>query len=213
VKVTGRREVSVPNESFRWIFERRNVAFPSRFSAFQPPRGSIGRIMVTIRRMKASLLGLVSTLLATAALTVPGCGSDEPKEKKQGSSMECDGKVCSDVPLGQGYPPIKACCAANGGCGLNGSPFEQYGAHFTDDCVPQNQPGESSDDCASSPPVATDFGELTFTGCCTAAGRCGYWMDSAFGLISLKLGCVDAAPFLDAGVPASCTPGAGGGGS
>lgn len=165
--------------------------------------------------MKTSLLGLVSTLLATAALTVPGCGGDDEKkqEEKQGDSRECGGMVCTDVPLGPGYDPIKACCAANGGCGLNGAPFEQYGAHFTDDCVPQHQPGEPSDDCTSSPPVMTDFGELVFPGCCTAAGRCGYNMDSALGIIPLKLGCVDAEPFLDAGVPPSCTPGAGGGGS
>jgi hypothetical protein len=53
---------------------------------------------------------------------------------------------------------------------------------------------------------------LSVPGCCTAAGRCGYLVDNAFNIVELGLGCVDAQPFLDSGVPPNCTPGESGGG-
>jgi hypothetical protein len=120
--------------------------------------------------------------------------------------------VCDSVVLPQGYEPIPACCTDDGGCGLNGAQFEQYGASFEEDCQPRDQPGELDDECDSSTPVATDLGDLIFPGCCTPVGRCGYMLNYAFGIIPLGLGCVDAAPFLDGGVPQSCIPGPGGGG-
>ncbi|HVR18299.1 MAG TPA: hypothetical protein VMS65_01340 [Polyangiaceae bacterium] len=167
-------------------------------------------------RMRASALIFLSAVLVTASLAVPGCGGDEePKEEeKQGKSITCGTLMCDPVLLPAGYPPIEACCAANGQCGLDGTQFEQYGAHFTEACQPLDQPGElDPEECDASPPVPTDqFGDLVFPGCCTAAGRCGYMMDTAFTIIRLGLGCVDAEPFLDAGVPPSCTPGPAGGG-
>jgi hypothetical protein len=165
--------------------------------------------------MRASALISLSALLATASLAVPGCGDDEePKEeKKQGDSIKCGALVCDPVLLPAGNPPIEACCAANGKCGLDGTQFEQYGAHFTDPCQPLDQPGElDPEQCRESAPVVTEsFPEFTFPGCCTPAGRCGYMMDTALSIIRLGLGCVDATPFLDAGVSPSCTPGGGGG--
>jgi hypothetical protein len=165
--------------------------------------------------MRASALTLVVVGIFVAAfLAVPGCGGDDPpKEEKHGDSVECGGLVCDEVTLPGTYPPIKACCAANETCGLDGTQFEMYGAHFTDPCQPRDQPGElDPDECEASTPVETDFGMLSFPGCCTLAGRCGYMINTAFNLVQLHLGCVDAEPFLDAGVPPSCTPGAGGGG-
>jgi hypothetical protein len=146
-------------------------------------------------------------------VAVPGCGDDDPPEEEtQGDSVECGGMICDSVILGTMYPPIPACCANNGGCGLDGSQFEQYGAVFEEQCQPLDQPGELDSECPDSTPVDTDFGPLSFEGCCTPVGRCGYYVQDAFGLIVIGLGCVDAQPFLDAGEPESCTPGPGGGG-
>jgi hypothetical protein len=171
--------------------------------------------MATMAPMRASALIFLSALLATVSLAVPGCGNDEEpkKETSQGKSIRCGALVCDSVVLPAGNPRIEACCAADGKCGLDGTRFEQYGVHFTDSCQPRDQPGELDPvECDASPPVPTDqFGNLVFPGCCTAAGRCGYMMDTAF-LFKLGLGCVDAEPFLYAGVPPSCTPGGGGGG-
>ena len=163
--------------------------------------------------MRASALTFLAVALATMSLAVPGCGKDDekPEEKKQGESIECGPLKCDPVILPQGYPPIEACCTANNECGLDGAPFEQYGAHFTDPCQPLDQPGDLDSECGSSPPVPTEgFGDLTFPGCCTPEGRCGYMLNTAFGIIQLGLGCVDAEPFLDGGVPASCSKGPGG---
>jgi hypothetical protein len=162
--------------------------------------------------MKASgLTGLVASILAAAFFAVPGCGDDEPpKEEPQGDTIECSGLACHGVTLPEGYDSVEPCCAANGACGLDGSQFEQYGANFEDDCQPLDQPGDEDPECDDSVPVATDFGPpLVFDGCCTPAGRCGYLVNEVF-LFDFGLGCVDAAPFLDGGVPESCTPGAGG---
>jgi hypothetical protein len=107
------------------------------------------------------------------------------------------------------YPPIPACCAGpnEDECGLDGSRFEEFGAVFEDPCQPLDQPGEEDTECPSSPPVPTDFGMLDFPGCCKPEGTCGYLVNDAFGLVTLGLGCVDAAPFLaDGGTPTTCTP-------
>jgi hypothetical protein len=164
--------------------------------------------------MRASALSSVVLVCVAAFVAAAGCGEDEPptKEEPAGDRIECEGIRCDSVVLPGDFPEIPACCTADGACGLDGTQFEQYGANFEELCQPRNQPGETDDECEASVPVATDFGMLSFTGCCTPAGRCGYLLNSAFTIIQLGLGCVDAQPFLDAGVPANCTPGPGGGG-
>lgn len=162
----------------------------------------------------SSLSAVVLGIFVTAFLAVPGCGGDDPppKEEKKGDSTVCDGLQCDPIILPGDYPPIPACCPSGGGCGLDGTQFEQYGAHFEERCQARDQPGEEDSECPSSTPVPTDFGDLDFPGCCTPAGRCGYLVDQAFHLVELGLGCVDAAPFLDGGVPKNCTPGPAGAG-
>jgi len=163
--------------------------------------------------MKASALITLASVFTTSWLAVTGCGDDEkPKEESRGDTVECGGLVCEPVILTDAYPPIEACCTSNDQCGLDGSQFEDYGAVFAEQCQPRNQPGDVDDECPASTPVETDFGPLFFPGCCTPAGRCGYYVERAFMIFELGLGCVDAAPFLDAGTPASCTPGPDGGG-
>jgi len=176
--------------------------------------GSPSRIAATILGMRASALSSVILVCVAAFVAAAGCGDDDPppKEEPAGSVVDCEGMRCNSVVLPRGYEPIPACCASNGECGLDGTQFDQYGAMFDDLCQPRNQPGEADDECEASTPVATDFGMLTFPGCCTPAGRCGYLVNNAFTIIQLGLGCVDAQPFLEAGVPPSCTPGPGGGG-
>ena len=157
---------------------------------------------------------VLSSIFVAGFLAVPGCSGDDdpPKEEKKGNSVECNQMICDPVVIPGDYPEIPACCASNGNCGLSGEQFEQYGAVFEEECQPLDQPGEVDSECPDSTPVDTDFGPLSFPGCCTPAGRCGYYVQNAFSLIELGLGCVDAQPFLDAGEPPSCTPGPGGGG-
>ena len=157
-----------------------------------------------------------AAVLVGAFLATPGCGSDEdpPAEEKQGDSIDCGPLRCDSVNLpSDQYPDIPACCASDGVCGLDGKQFEQYGANFEDPCQPRDQPGELDTECADSEPIATDFGPLIFKGCCTSPGVCGYMVDEVLnGIVTLGLGCVNAQPFLDSGVPAPCSPGAGGAG-
>src|SRR5262245_27960373 len=130
--------------------------------------------------MKASaLVAVVGSLFVTVVALVPGCKEDEePQEQPQGNSIKCGSAVCDSVLLPDPYPPIKACCPTGGGCGLDGTQFEQYGANFDDPCQPLDQPGELDTECAESTPVPTEqFGDLIFDGCCTPAGRCGYMLD------------------------------------
>jgi hypothetical protein len=157
---------------------------------------------------------VLSSFFVAGFLSVPGCGGDEdpPEEEPQGDSVQCGGMICDSVVLPGDNPAIPACCADNGECGLDGTQFEQYGVNFEENCQPLDQPGEVDSECPSSIPVDTEFGPLDFPGCCTPAGRCGYFVQNALGLIELGLGCVDAQPFLDAGEAASCTPGPAGAG-
>ena len=123
-----------------------------------------------------------------------------------GGSKECGALTCDPVLLPGDFPPIEACCATDGRCGLDGSALEPFGVVLVDPCQPRDQPGEVDSECASSPAATTDFGMLSFEGCCTPAGHCGYLIDDAFNLVALGLGCVEAAAVANA-VPASCTPG------
>ena len=220
MKVTGRGEVSVLNESFiNSTLE--DEPFPGDVSA---PCGSHGRagspsrIVATIAVMRArAFSAAAAAVLVAAFLAAPGCGSDDPpaEAKQSGETVECGPLRCNPVILpGDQYPDIPACCVSDGVCGLNGEQFEQYGANFEDPCQPRDQPGDLDSECADSEPIATDFGPLIFKGCCTAPGACGYMVDEVLnGIVTLGLGCVNAQPFLDSGVPAPCTPGGGAGGA
>ncbi len=161
--------------------------------------------------MRASgLTAVVGSIFVAGLLAVPGCGGDEEKkeEKKQGSTIDCGSKRCDELKLPGGYDPIPACCAGDGDvCGLDGSRFADFGANFEDPCQPLDQPGNEDPTCPPSTPIPTELGpELQFPGCCKPDGLCGYLVDNALNLVEIGLGCVDAAPFLDGGVPTSCTP-------
>jgi hypothetical protein len=123
-----------------------------------------------------------------------------------GSSTECAGLVCDPLILPGPYPPVEACCAAGNQCGLDGSALEEFGITLVAACQARDQPGEVDSECDPSPPFQTDFGDLSFDGCCTPEGHCGYLLDNAFNLITIGLGCVDTA-VVEGAVPASCTPG------
>jgi hypothetical protein len=163
--------------------------------------------------MRASALSSVVLVCVAAFVAAAGCGEDEPppKEEPKGDIVECDGMRCNSVVLPFGNPPIEACCPDGGGCGLDGAQFEQYGANFVEDCQPLNQPGVLDARCPDSPPIPTEqLGDLMFSGCCTAAGKCGYMLDMV-SIITLGLGCVDSTPFLDGGVSPDCDSAGGGG--
>lgn len=217
VKVTEGGEVSVLNESFGHpkCEERPIPCEFLRAFALDLALAAPTETRLRLPPMRAwPVTFVLSSFFVAAFLSVPGCGGDEdpPEEEPQGNSIQCGSLICDEKKLPGNYPPIPACCAANGECGLDGSQFEQYGANFEEKCQPLDQPGEVDKECPTSTPVDTDFGPLSFPGCCTPAGKCGYFLDNALGLIDLGLGCVDAQPFLDAGEPASCTPGPDGAG-
>src|SRR5687767_7334692 len=104
--------------------------------------------------MRASALSSVVLVCVAAFVVAAGCGDDEPppKEEPKGDIVECDEMRCNSVILPFGNPPIEACCPDGGGCGLDGTQFEQYGAHFDDPCQPLNQPGAIDARCPDSPP-------------------------------------------------------------
>lgn len=200
------------NESFARC-RAENALFLEEAPRSPPWHAALNRAPMPRMRMPP-LRWIVACLFVGALAASPACGSDEPppEEKKAGESIECGGLECDPVILPNPYPPIEACCADNGGCGLDGAQFEQYGANFDDPCQARDQPGVLDPACPASTPIETDLGMLTFPGCCTAESRCGYMVDRALGLIDLGLGCVDAQPFLEAGMPEPCGDGAGGGG-
>jgi hypothetical protein len=159
--------------------------------------------------MRASgLTAVVGGIFVATFVALPGCGEDDPpKEEKQGDGVECAGLRCDPVLLPAGYDPIPACCAEGDVCGLDGTRFEEFGANFEDPCQPLDQPGNEDPTCPASTPIPTELGpELQFPGCCKPDGQCGYLVNDALMLVTIGLGCVDAAPFLDGGVPQDCTP-------
>ncbi len=89
-----------------------------------------------------------------------------------------------------------------------------FGPTFAEPCQPLAQPGVKDATCPNSAatPVSGTALTIKFPGCCRSNGQCGYQLDSIGGVIALGLGCVDSAPFLDGGTPASCGDNAGGSG-
>jgi len=129
--------------------------------------------------------------------------------------VDCSGLSCQPLELPFGYPPVAACCAEDGRCGLDASFLADYGASFEVTCQARDQPGELDAACPNSEPVPVPGVNLsvTFEGCCRGeTGTCGYLFDRAGGLIEIGLGCVDAGPFLDGAAPIPCGDGAGGAG-
>ena len=156
-------------------------------------------------------IAIVGSVFVAGFLAVPGCGGDEESKKEeepQGHSIDCGPDRCNEVSLIlPDTEPIPPCCADGGVCGLDGTRFQEFGANFEDPCQALDQPGNPDPLCPSSEPVPLDGGlELVFPGCCKPDGRCGYLANDALGLIHLGLGCVEAEPFLDGGVPRDCTP-------
>lgn len=129
------------------------------------------------------------------------------------SEVACGATTCEPQEiLGQVIP---ACCTTDEQCGLDSSALASFGAAFEEACQARDQPGALDPACPASVSVeAPDSGiPITFQGCCRSDGRCGYMVDSLFGVAAFEigLGCVDSQPFLDGGAPAECDPNAPGG--
>ncbi len=127
----------------------------------------------------------------------------------------CGKSMCKAVVIPQVADfAIPGCCADadTNTCGLDSSVLAMFGPTFAEACQPLGQPGVKDASCPASPasPVAGTALTIKFPGCCRANGQCGYQLDSIGGVIALGLGCVDSAPFLDGGTPASCGDNAGG---
>ena len=128
------------------------------------------------------------------------------------SEVSCGATVCEPQEiLGEVIP---ACCTADDQCGLDSSFLSSFGPTFDEPCQARDQPGELDPACPVSVAVEVpDSGlPITFQGCCRPdVGRCGYMVDSLFGVFEIGLGCVDSQPFLDGGTAMACDPSAPGG--
>lgn len=174
---------------------------------------------------------LALVLALCAPVIAVGCGDDDAKptpdagggaggEENKPEPIECGDLTCEpfddqilDV-LGQ--PPLPACCASKGRCGLDSSVLAQFGLAFSEVCQAKGQEGEASPDCEDSPPLMLP-GSMTMLpalkGCCRAeTGTCGYDLVIP-GLLDLGIGCVDSTPFLEGGTAPTCDTGAGGAGN
>jgi hypothetical protein len=132
--------------------------------------------------------------------------------------IECSGLSCEPLVLPGNFPPVAACCAEAGQCGLDASFLADNGANVTEFCQAREQPGDVDPACPASVPVAAPNTSLmlTFKGCCRAeTGTCGYLFDRVGGLVGLEigLGCVDSSPFLDGEAPMPCGGAAGAAGA
>jgi len=132
---------------------------------------------------------------------------------KAAASVPCGDVVCTPTSTGLG-PAIPACCfdAPSGRCGLDTALLSGFGVAPGRPCEPLDQPGEPDQTCPNSDPVMVGTTNLpAFQGCCREeTGECGFLIDKVGGLIPIGLGCIDSAPFLDAGTPASCGTGGSG---
>jgi hypothetical protein len=126
--------------------------------------------------------------------------------------VECGTTMCEPLVLPiPGAPPVEACCTADGGCGLDSTVLEAFGPTFEERCQARDQPGELDENCPNSTSAMVEGGlNIEFPGCCRADGRCGYMLDTLFGVYPIGLGCVDSEPFLEGGTPAACGDGSGG---
>jgi hypothetical protein len=121
--------------------------------------------------------------------------------------VTCGNTQC--VHAGVSSVTFAACCptGTSDTCGLDSSLLAMYGPSFPDPCLPLHQPGVLDTSCPDRQTMVSGF-NLTFPGCCRAdTGTCGYNLDSAGGLVTLGLGCVDSTPFLDGGTPLTCGDG------
>jgi len=177
----------------------------------------------------AYLRVIVAGLLLGGFGSASACGGSSNEDEDNGGSsgsagkgsggmdastpgpVECGTQMCEPfiIPI-PGAPPVEACCAANGDCGLDSSVLEAFGPTFEERCQPLNQPGEIDPSCPNSTSTMLDGGfTIELPGCCRANGRCGYMLDTVI-TFEVGLGCVDSSPFLEGGTPAPCGDGAGG---
>ena len=123
-------------------------------------------------------------------------------------SAGCGKATCDGIFLPFVNVPIAGCCAdaKTSHCGLDSSALAMFGATFSEPCQPLAQPGTPDASCplSAKAPVQGTGLEIQLPGCCRPDHTCGYQLDKVGGLIQVGLGCVDAAPFLDGGIPQSC---------
>jgi hypothetical protein len=151
------------------------------------------------------------------------CGGDSeskpPPAKTDAGELQpisCGSNTCEgvEVPI-SGYAPLEPCCAEGNVCGLDSTFLASFGISFSETCQAKNQPGVLGHGCPESakpmiPGLALNIDP--FAGCCRLdTHTCGYQLDKLLDLITVDLGCVDSAPFLDGGTAAECDPGGAGG--
>jgi hypothetical protein len=181
------------------------------------------RSMTWLRLFTRSVVLAVAVVAPWAAASCGGSSSDKPAAGSGGSAgapvkpepITCGAETCTPLSLSLLANPVPACCTADGACGLDSTPLEQYGFAFDETCQATHQAGDADANCPASPElmIPSDGGTVTapgFPGCCRAETQtCGYLMNKFGGIVPLNppLGCVDSAPFLDGGTPSPCGSG------
>jgi hypothetical protein len=124
------------------------------------------------------------------------------------TAIPCGSRSCVGTTIPIQNFTIPACCAdaKTGQCGLDSSLLALFGPSFTEACQPLAQPGTPDASCPSSAstPVTGTGLSITFPGCCRPNHSCGYELNTIAGVFQVGLGCVDATPFLNGGMPQAC---------
>lgn len=162
----------------------------------------------------------------SAGAAMASCGGDSESKPPPPTTTDagelqpisCGSTSCEgvEVPI-KGYAPLEPCCADDNACGLDSTFLASFGISFSETCQAKNQPGVLGHGCPESakpmiPGLSLDV--APFAGCCRLdTHTCGYQLDKLLSLITVDLGCVDSAPFLDGGTAAECDPEGGSAGS
>jgi hypothetical protein len=169
------------------------------------------RAMITVRSL---VLGM-ALAAGVAAASCSGDSEEKPPTPTTDAGelqlISCGSDTCEgvEIPI-KGYAPLEPCCAEGNACGLDSTFLASFGISFSEACQAKNQPGVLGQGCPDSaapmiPGLAVEI--PPFAGCCRLdTHTCGYQLDKLLSLITVDLGCVDSAPFLDGGMPAECDP-------
>ncbi len=117
----------------------------------------------------------------------------------------CGTETCAGTGL-LGVVALPACCPAGttNSCGIDSTPVTTFDPRWPLACIELDQPGRMEVSCPMET-LTVGVNTLPLPGCCRPAGVCGWFFDLS-SLGGPTIGCADSTPFLDGGVPPSCTP-------
>jgi hypothetical protein len=154
-------------------------------------------------------------MLAMAASASPACSSDDSSAGSAGKGgtsgtggtdggVTCGSETCQGYSL-SGVLKVPGCCSENTTCGLQLETATGQLIGLPAGCYEIGQ--EGTVDCGCPGKFFTnpiDQKPAQFNGCCSTAGKCGYWIDLT-SVDGPKVGCQEATKA--GGVDQACTPG------